>query len=176
MAAVGDTCDDKEVLKFKLQLVKQNILLEKEKTKRLKIEKEKALIEKEMVCEQVKAERIKLTLGNSSLSTSNIVNILSNHSNYYTLFVIDHIQPFNINNVLNDKNYLNENTIDLIRNYFNTVSSLLKIDEGEIQSAFENLMLNLLNSFNDFTLLKYLDTHKSCCINGKFRPDCCFSI
>ncbi|CAF4522468.1 unnamed protein product [Rotaria magnacalcarata] len=115
MAAVGDTCDDKEVLKFKLQLVKQNILLEKEKTKRLKIEKEKtkrlkiekekALIEKEMVCEQVKAERIKLTLGNSSLSTSNIVNILSNHSNYYTLFVIDHIQPFNINNVLNDKNY-----------------------------------------------------------------------
>ncbi|CAF5198393.1 unnamed protein product, partial [Rotaria magnacalcarata] len=72
MAAVGDTCDDKEVLKFKLQLVKQNILLEKEKTKRLKIEKEKALIEKEMVCEQVKAERIKLTLGNSSLSTSNI--------------------------------------------------------------------------------------------------------
>ncbi|CAF2086024.1 unnamed protein product [Rotaria magnacalcarata] len=109
-----------------------------------------------MVCEQVKAERIKLTLGNSSLPTSNI--------------------SFNINNVLNDKNYLDENTIDLIRNYFNTVTSLLKIDEGEIQSAFENLMLNLLNSFNDFTLLKYLDTHKSCCINGKFRPDCCFSI
>ncbi|CAF2065568.1 unnamed protein product [Rotaria magnacalcarata] len=35
-------------------------------------------------------------------------------------------------------------------------------------------MLNLLNAFNDCTVLKYLDTHKSYCINGKFRPDCCF--
>ncbi|CAF4012900.1 unnamed protein product [Rotaria sp. Silwood1] len=110
----------------------------------------------------------------SSLSMSNIVHILSDHSDFYKLFVHSHLQSLDINNVSNENNYLNENIIDLIRDYFNIVSSLSEINEQQIQWTFEGLILNLLNAFNDCTLLKYLDTHRSSCINGKFCLDCCF--
>ncbi|CAF3137221.1 unnamed protein product, partial [Rotaria sp. Silwood2] len=119
---------------------------------------------------------MKITQELSSSSMINILTILSDHGAFYNLLVVDHLQSFDINNVLNDNNYLNENTIELIRIYINNVSSMSNTNEQQIKSTFQDFVLNLLNAFNDRTLLKYLDTHASHSVINKFRPDCCFLL
>ncbi|CAF4521804.1 unnamed protein product, partial [Rotaria sp. Silwood2] len=119
---------------------------------------------------------MKITQELSSSSMINILTILSDHGAFYNLLVLDHLQSFDINNVLNDNNYLNENTIELIRIYINNVSSMSNTNEQQIKSTFQDFILNLLNAFNDRTLLKYLDTHASHSVINKFRPDCCFLL
>ncbi|CAF1555431.1 unnamed protein product [Rotaria sp. Silwood1] len=124
--------------------------------------------------ELIKTKRMKITQELSSSSMINILTILSDHGSFYNLFVRDHLQSFDINNVLNDNNYLNENTIELIRIYINNVSSMSNANEQQIKSTFQDLILNLLNALNDCTLLKYLDIQALHRVIGKFCPDCCF--
>ncbi|CAF5107320.1 unnamed protein product, partial [Rotaria sp. Silwood1] len=183
MAANDDTYKNTEILKLILRIEQCRLAIEKEKRKgeekKRKIEEEKR-IQKEFdviieegkrkaeeekrkqkeldrEIELIKTKRTKITQELSSSSMINILTILSDHGAFYNLFVRDHLQSFDISNVLNDNNYLNENTIELIRIYINNVSSMSNANEQQIKSTFQDLILNLLNAFNDCTLLKYLD-------------------
>ncbi|CAF4116814.1 unnamed protein product, partial [Rotaria sp. Silwood2] len=107
---------------------------------------------------------------------SSILAILTSHSEFYKLYVSGRLHEFDINKVLYNNNnyYLNEKAIGFIRDYFNTVLSLVNVNEENIQLLFQALIWNLLNELSDYPVLKYLDTHSSSCIDGRFRPDFCF--
>ncbi|CAF1409865.1 unnamed protein product [Rotaria sp. Silwood1] len=209
MADGADTSNDKELLKLKIQAMKQERLLEqdkiqvekeitkrelaiaKEKTQReVAVEKEKTqrevAVEKEITKREVAIEkerqitkRMKIEHQVSSSSINNLAKLISDHDDFFNI-IIRNVQSLDINKELNDNVclngnvYLNESTIKIIRDYHNKVSFMLKINESDLQVALNTLILDLLNSFNDCTLLKYVDTHKLMCINEKFRPDCCF--
>ncbi|CAF1497179.1 unnamed protein product [Rotaria sordida] len=161
MAAGGDTNEDKELLKLQLQYFieqeKTKRRQEKEQTKReraqekTKREEQKTKREEQKTkrkeidheIEQEKTKQIRITQGLSSSSLSYVSKLITNHSNYYNLCVIGRIHSFDINNVLNDNNCLNDNTIELIRKYINDVSPLSNMNEEQIQSTFQDLILNL---------------------------------
>ncbi|CAF3900368.1 unnamed protein product, partial [Rotaria sp. Silwood1] len=61
-----------------------------------------------------------------------------------------------------------------IEHYSNQFSSYLKLNEEEIQKEFDQLIINLLNTLNNSTSLKYLNTSSSYYLNDKFNPHCTF--
>ncbi|CAF1236004.1 unnamed protein product [Rotaria sordida] len=140
MAAGGDTNEDKELLKLQLQYFieqeKTKRRQEKEQTKREraqeKTKREEQKTKRKEIdheIEQEKTKQIRITQGLSSSSLSYVSKLITNHSNYYNLCVIGRIHSFDINNVLNDNNCLNDNTIELIRKYINDVSPLSNMNE-----------------------------------------------
>ncbi|CAF4528665.1 unnamed protein product, partial [Rotaria magnacalcarata] len=61
-----------------------------------------------------------------------------------------------------------------IEHYSNQFSSYPKLNEEEIQKGFDQLIVNLLNTSNNSTSLKYLNTSSSYYLENKFNPNCTF--
>ncbi|CAF5017820.1 unnamed protein product, partial [Rotaria sp. Silwood1] len=89
------------------------------------------------------------------------------------VFTSRDLQSFDINVVLNDNNSFNDNILNYIEYYSNQFSSYPKLNEEEIQKGFDQLIINLLNTFNSSTSLKYLNT-SSYYLKDKFNPHCTF--
>ncbi|CAF3856002.1 unnamed protein product, partial [Rotaria sp. Silwood1] len=90
------------------------------------------------------------------------------------VFTSRDLQSFDINVVLNDNNSFNDNILNYIEYYSNQFSSYPKLNEEEIQKGFDQLIINLLNTLNNSTSLKYLNTSSSDYLNDKFNPHCTF--
>ncbi|CAF3248316.1 unnamed protein product [Rotaria sp. Silwood2] len=76
--------------------------------------------------------------------------------------------------ILKDNNYFNDNILNYIEHYSNQFSSYPKLNEEEIQKGFDQLIVNLLNTLNNSTSLKYLNTSFSYYLKDKFNPHCTF--
>ncbi|CAF2799857.1 unnamed protein product [Rotaria sp. Silwood2] len=87
--------------------------------------------------------------------------------------VPDDLQSFDINYVLKDNNYFNDNIFNSVEHFLNQFSSNPKLKSYEIQNIFGDLMFNLLNTFNNATSLKYLST-TSTYLGNDSQPDCAF--
>ncbi|CAF4818151.1 unnamed protein product [Rotaria sp. Silwood1] len=90
------------------------------------------------------------------------------------VFTSRDLQSFDINVVLNDNNSFNDNILNYIEYYSNQFSSYPKLNEEEIQKGFDQLIINLLNTLNNSTSLKYLNTSSSYYLKDKFNPHCTF--
>ncbi|CAF4520253.1 unnamed protein product, partial [Rotaria socialis] len=75
---------------------------------------------------------------------------------------------------LKDNNYFDDNISNYIEHYSNQFSSYPKLNEEEIQKGFDQLIVNLLNTSNNSTSLKYLNTSSSYYLENKFNPNCTF--
>ena len=80
---------------------------------------------------------------------------------FYDIDVPDDFQSFDINVALKDNNYFNDSILNYIEHDSNQFSSYPKLNEEEIQKGFDQLIVNLLNTLNNSTSLKYLNTSSS---------------
>ncbi|CAF1164388.1 unnamed protein product [Rotaria sp. Silwood1] len=107
-------------------------------------------------------------------STAKRRRVFTSHYNFYDIDVIDNSYSFDINELLNENNYFNDNILNYIEHYSNQFSSYSKLNEKEIREEFDHLIFNLLNPLNNNTSLKYFNTSSSYYLEDKFNPDCTF--
>ncbi|CAF2833729.1 unnamed protein product [Rotaria sp. Silwood2] len=134
------------------------------------IEKEK----QQQMHETYRRKRRKLDSESDSSSTKRHRNISTSDDCFHQIDVPDDLQSFDINAVLNDNNYFNDNILNYIEHYLDQFSSYPKLNEEEIQKGFDQLIVNLLNTLNNSTSLKYLNTSSSYYLKDKFNPHCTF--
>ncbi|CAF1346071.1 unnamed protein product [Rotaria sp. Silwood1] len=116
----------------------------------------------------------KLDIESDSSSTKKRRNVFTFHDYFCDIDIPDELQSFDIDVVLNDNNYFNDNILNYIKHYSNQFSSYPKLNEEEIQKGFDQLIVNLLNTLNNSTSLKYLHTSSSYYLANKFNPHCTF--
>jgi hypothetical protein len=131
----------------------------------------------EIKCRQMREvaekERQKLELEfASSIKRSRNVFTLCDY--FYDSEVSGDLQSFDINVAFKDNNYFNDSILNYIEHYSNQFSSYPKLNEEEIQKGFDQFILNLLNTSNNFTSLKYLNASSSYYLENKFNPNCTF--
>ncbi|CAF5062812.1 unnamed protein product, partial [Rotaria sp. Silwood1] len=146
---------------------------EEEKTKRenKKIEEEEQT-KRKTIEEQEQTKRMKIK-HTQSLTLNGI--LWSSHQNFYVNVVHGNLYDFEIDWVSsNDNDYFNDTIKICIKDYLNKLSSLKRVYETDLQTNFNDLIANLLNAFDDFTLLQYKDTVGSSYLESKFSPDCTF--
>ncbi|CAF3775944.1 unnamed protein product [Rotaria sp. Silwood1] len=119
-------------------------------------------------------KRIKIENEHSSSSNDTSSSSLSSYLDFYKFNVNGKIYSFDIYDLLENNNYYNDNIINYVENYLNHFSSYSEISEEQIQSEFDNLIINLLQIFNHSTSLKYISTSKLCYLKEKYHPDCTF--
>ncbi|CAF5086346.1 unnamed protein product, partial [Rotaria sp. Silwood1] len=90
---------------------------------------------------------------------------------FYDIDVPGYLQSFDINIVLKDNNYNNDNILNHVEHYSNQFSSYPELNEKQIQDKFDDLIVNLLNTLNNSTQLKYIHTSSSYYLKNKFHPD-----
>ncbi|CAF5178796.1 unnamed protein product, partial [Rotaria sp. Silwood1] len=110
---------------------------------------------------QIKTQ--KLDIESDSSSTRRRRNVFTSHD----------LQSFDIDVALNDNNSFNDNILNYIEYYSDQFLSYSKLNEEEIQKGFDQLIVNLLNTLNNSTSLKYLNT-SSYYLKDKFNPHCTF--
>ncbi|CAF2104946.1 unnamed protein product [Rotaria magnacalcarata] len=70
------------------------------------------------------------------------------------------LQSFDINCLLKYNNYFNDNILNYAEHFLNQFPLHSKLEAHEIQGViFDDLMVNILNTFNNATSLKYLNTY-----------------
>ncbi|CAF2711151.1 unnamed protein product [Rotaria sp. Silwood2] len=124
--------------------------------------------------ETYEAKRRKLELKFTSLSTKKSLHVFTSDYGFYNIDLSSYLQSFNINVVLNDNNYFNDNILNYIEHYSKQFSSYPKLNEEDIQKGFDQLIVNLLNTLNNSTSLKYLNTSSSNYLKNSFNPHCTF--
>ncbi|CAF5064303.1 unnamed protein product, partial [Rotaria sp. Silwood1] len=107
-------------------------------------------------------------------STAKRRRIFTSHYNFYDIDVIDNLYSFDIKEHLNKNNLFNNNILNYIEHNSNQFLSYSKLNEKEIREEFDHLIFNLLNTLNNNTSLKYLNTSSSYYLEDRFDPDCTF--
>jgi len=118
----------------------------------------------------------------NSYEDSHFVNSSRTNSSFYNENVRKNMREFDITNILDNYNDVNEAMVDVIKENFNQFESVENIPEAKIQTTFNKLLIDLFSQFNDSTSLKYLDTHTKRYLKGKAfddtssgkSPDCSF--
>jgi hypothetical protein len=88
--------------------------------------------------------------------------------------VHNNIKSLNINLILKDNDYFSHDIENSIQNYLYRITSNSKITESLFQTAFDELIMDLLSIFNNCTSLKYLSTYGSYYLQSKYRPHSTF--
>ncbi|CAM4962841.1 unnamed protein product, partial [Rotaria socialis] len=84
------------------------------------------------------------------------------------------LQSFDINCLLKYNNYFNDNILNYVEHFLNQFSLHSKLEGYKIQRAiFDDLMVNILNTFNNATSLKYLNTYSDY-LGFNSHCDCAF--
>ncbi|CAF3483341.1 unnamed protein product [Rotaria socialis] len=84
------------------------------------------------------------------------------------------LQSFDINCLLKYNNYFNDNILNYVEHFLNQFSLHSKLEGYEIQQViFDDLMVNILNTFNNATSLKYLCTYSGY-LGSDYHTDCAF--
>ncbi|CAF2070623.1 unnamed protein product [Rotaria magnacalcarata] len=155
-------------IKYKHELEAQKLI---EETKRQReIEETKRQLQYEI--EETKRKKLKVEFDSSSLKKSR--KLLIDHADFYTIHVGNNLKRFDINDLLKDNDYFNDNTLTYIQDSLNNSACHGKTTENLIQAAFYILIVDLLNTFSNATSLKCLNTSSSGYLQDKFRPDCTF--
>ncbi|CAF3987439.1 unnamed protein product [Rotaria sordida] len=94
------------------------------------------------------------------------------HRNSYKSFVKDGIKSFNIEDVINNYDGVNEEMIKFIQSDLSECESN-NINERGVQNIFNDLMPKFLSQFINSTSLKYLNKSEIQCSRG-YKPDCAF--
>ncbi|CAF3897947.1 unnamed protein product [Rotaria sp. Silwood1] len=129
---------------------------------------------RQQIRETHEAKRRKLELEYASLSTKKGFYMFTSDYDFYDIDVPGYLQSFDINIVLKDNNYNNDNILNHVEHYSNQFSSYPELNEKQIQDKFDDLIVNLLNTLNNSTQLKYIHTSSSYYLKNKFHPDCTF--
>ncbi|CAF4657025.1 unnamed protein product, partial [Rotaria sp. Silwood2] len=159
-------------MKYKLEFDARKLI---EETKRFEIkEREVEQTKRKHQHEVEETKRIKLQLEFDSSIIKKSLILFTSHSDFYNIYVKDNLKLFDINDLLKDNVYFNDNILTYVEIYLNNCLSNVKLIEKIIQAAFDILIVNLLNTFNNATLLQYLNTSTSGYLEDKFRPDCTF--
>ncbi|CAF4005588.1 unnamed protein product [Rotaria sordida] len=137
----------------------------------LKIQIEEA--KQQQIHESYQNKKRKLDIESDSSSNKRRPNVFTSHDYFFDIDVPDDLQSFDINVVLNDNNYFNDNILNYIKHYSDQFSSYPKLNEEEIQKEFDQLIINLLNTLNNSTSLKYLNT-SSYDLENQSYPCCTF--
>ncbi|CAF4103550.1 unnamed protein product, partial [Rotaria sp. Silwood2] len=116
----------------------------------------------------------KLEIESDSSSTQKRLKVFTFHNDCYYIDIHDDLQSFDMEVILKDNNYFNDNILNYIEHYSNQFSSYPKLNEEEIQKGFDQLIVNLFNTLNNSTSLKYLNTSFSYYLKDKFNPHCTF--
>ncbi|CAF1638342.1 unnamed protein product [Rotaria magnacalcarata] len=152
-----------EIIQLETEIIRREteIIIQTEEIKRRQIreagEKERKQLELEFA---------------SSIKRSR--NAFTFHDYFYDIDVLNDLRSFDINVALKDNNYFDDNILNYIEHYSNQFSSYPKLNEEEIQKGFDQLIVNLLNTSNNSTSLKYLNTSSSYYLENKFNPNCTF--
>ncbi|CAM4843057.1 unnamed protein product [Rotaria magnacalcarata] len=181
MAANAD--DENVPNEFRLQLLmnKQKLEYKLEKRKQMQEIKYKHELEAQKLIEETKRQReieetkrkkLKVEFDSSSSKKSRM--LLIDHADFYTIHVGNNLKRFDINDLLKDNDYFNDNTLTYIQDSLNNSACHGKTTENLIQAAFYILIVDLLNTFSNATSLKCLNTSSSGYLQDKFRPDCTF--
>ncbi|CAF1282043.1 unnamed protein product [Rotaria sordida] len=121
--------------------------------------------------EEEKTKRIKMQRTQSSLTDI----LWSSHKDFYGYVVDGNLYNFEIDWVSsNDNDYFNDRIKNYIKDYLNELSSLKRVYETDLQKNFNDLIANLLNAYDDSTLLQYKNTVDSSYLESKYSPDCTF--
>ncbi|CAF1489650.1 unnamed protein product, partial [Rotaria sordida] len=149
--------------KFNKRMREFDVLIQIEKTKQ-QIERAKQRIEQakqrmiemkyQKIRESIKRKQ-RMTEEEDASSTEKRRSVFTTHYNFYDIDAHDNLHSFDINEILKDNNYFNDNIFNYIEHYSNQFSSYPKLNEEEIQKEFDQLIINLLNTLNNSTLLKY---------------------
>ncbi|CAF3773110.1 unnamed protein product [Rotaria sp. Silwood1] len=158
----------------KLRILRRIALLEQEKTKQMEEELKQIREKRKAMLSMEPIKRIKIENEHSSSSNDTSSSSLSSYLDFYKFNVDGKIYSFDINDLLENNNYCNDKIINYVENYLNHFSSYSEISEEQIQSEFDNLIINLLQIFNHSTSLKYISTSKLCYLKEKYHPDCTF--
>ncbi|CAF1546660.1 unnamed protein product, partial [Rotaria sordida] len=117
-------------------------------------------------------KRIKTTYEGSPCSSTSICSSSMSHRNSYKSFVKDGIKSFNIEDVINNYDGVNEEMIKFIKSDLSECESN-NINERGVQNIFNDLMPKFLSQFINSTSLKYLNKSEIQCSRG-YKPDCAF--
>ncbi|CAF3832116.1 unnamed protein product [Rotaria sp. Silwood1] len=149
--------------KLRIRQGKQKILEREKQLNQMKLQEINESIERKR--QMSEEENVSSTAKRRCVFTSH---------NFYDIDVIDNSYSFDINELLNENNYFNDNILNYIEHYSNQFSSYSKLNEKEIREEFDHLIFNLLNTLNNNTSLKYFNTSSSYYLEDKFNPDCTF--
>ncbi|CAF5047984.1 unnamed protein product, partial [Rotaria sp. Silwood1] len=105
--------------------------------------------------------------------SSEVLDSLIDHDGFYEVCVKNNRVSFDVTNLLNNYNDVNEDMINVIKNNFDHLKSIKNILEDQIQNTFNQLLIDLFSQFNNSTSLKYLNTCKRKYLKGK-APYCSF--
>jgi hypothetical protein len=178
----------------KAEQEKQKTEQEKQKTAEAeaKVEQEKQITiklqleyKKRATLEDGGRKRIKTdSKGNVTISSEHYDSLNSSLKDgcYYKLNVENNIHRFDITDILQNYNDVNEDMIDVIKENLDQFKSDKNISETNIQTTFNKLLSDLFSQFNSSTSLKYLDTHTKRYLKEKAfddilsskSPDCSF--
>ncbi|CAF2834446.1 unnamed protein product [Rotaria sp. Silwood2] len=117
-------------------------------------------------------KRIKTQYEGSPCSSTSKCSSSMSHRNFYKSFVKDDIKSFNIEDVINNYDGVNEEMIKLIKSDLSLCESN-NINERGVQNIFNALMPKFLSQFINSTSLKYLNTSEIRCLRS-YKPDCAF--
>ncbi|CAF3709993.1 unnamed protein product [Rotaria socialis] len=131
--------------------------------------------ERQQIHESYQSKSRKQEIKSDSSSNKKRRNVFTSHDYFYNINVPDDLQSFNINEVLEDNNYLNDNILNCIENYSNQFSTYPIFNKEAMQNGFDQLLANLLNTSNNSTTLKYLNTSALYYLENKFNPNCTFT-
>ncbi|CAF5066520.1 unnamed protein product, partial [Rotaria sp. Silwood1] len=150
--------------------VRQREIIRRKNELKIQIEKAK----QQQIHESYQNKKRKLDIESDSLSIKRGPNVFKSHKYFHDINVPDDLQSFDINVVLNDNNYFNDNILNYIEHYSNQISSYSKLNDKEIRKEFDHFIFNLLDTLNNYTSLKYLNTLSLYYLENKFSPDCTF--
>ncbi|CAF3944401.1 unnamed protein product, partial [Rotaria sp. Silwood1] len=161
---IEETKERIEEAKLCIRKVKQKILHAENQFNETKLQEINESIEKKR----------RMTEEEDVSSTAKRRRIFTSHYNFYDIDVIDNLYSFDIKEHLNKNNLFNNNILNYIEHNSNQFLSYSKLNEKEIREEFDHLIFNLLNTLNNNTSLKYLNTSSSYYLEDKFNPDCTF--
>ncbi|CAF2068131.1 unnamed protein product [Rotaria magnacalcarata] len=146
---------------------------EEQETERKRIHEEQETIrENKKIEEEQETERMKIKHTQSSISND---ILWSSHQDFYDNKVDGNLYGFEIDWISsNDNDYFNDAIKSYIKDYLNQLSSPKRVFEANLQKHFNYLIANLLNAFDDSTVLQYKDTVGSSYLESKYSPDCTF--
>ncbi|CAF1476398.1 unnamed protein product [Rotaria sp. Silwood1] len=114
--------------------VRQREIIRRKNELKIQIEKAK----QQQIHESYQNKKRKLDIESDSLSIKRGPNVFKSHKYFHDINVPDDLQSFDINVVLNDNNYFNDNILNYIEYYSNQFSSYPKLNEEEIQKDLIN--------------------------------------
>ncbi|CAF1928962.1 unnamed protein product [Rotaria magnacalcarata] len=156
------------------ETIRENKKIEEEQeTERKRIHEEQETIrENKKIEEEQETERMKIKHTQSSISND---ILWSSHQDFYDNKVDGNLYGFEIDWISsNDNDYFNDAIKSYIKDYLNQLSSPKRVFEANLQKHFNYLIANLLNAFDDSTVLQYKDTVGSSYLESKYSPDCTF--